>query len=947
MPVFAKTKRSKGVKAFKHRHLHGCILSYKVRVIITIFLFFLHNNIYSQNPFLHFAFNVGGAGGDNGESVVADHLGNIYTTGYFGGTADFDPGPGVANLTASGTTNIYVAKYTAGGSYQWAFSIPSSAGYGAGNSIFVDAAGNLYVTGTFLGDADFDPGPGVATLTSNGSTDFFVAKYNTAGVYQWAFNIGGVDPDYAYSVAADAAGNVFVTGSFQGAVDFDPGAGTANITSIGIQDAFLAKYNAAGVYQWAFNLGTSFASNRGASVAVDGSSNVYVTGTFYAAVDFDPGPGTAILTAQSNDLFLAKYSSSGAYQWAFNVGGATSDVGYDVAIDMSGNVYLSGYFQGPADFDPGPGGAIVIGAGAFLAKYNAAGQYQWVIPILNTGGGNINIGISIAFDVAGNIYLTGHFSNTADFNPGAATNNLTATGQSDIFVAKYSAVGNYFWAFDVGGTGTSTNVGSSIAVDDAGGIFVTGNFLGTADFDPNAGVTNLSSNANSSDIFLAKYSPCPFLAGPGPIAGNTSVCGGSPNTYSITPIVGALSYTWTLPSGWTGTSTTSTINTTAGNNGGVISVTVNYPCGPSTSQSLTVTANPVLTASVVLFANPTGTICAGKSMKFTARSIGTTPAINYDFKVNGVSQQSGIDTTYTTVPADGDAVTCTITATGACLVSPNATSNTIIASVASFTPTVNLVASNPGPVCEGTPIQFSATASNLGSSTVINYDFKINGAINQSGSATVFNPGTLYAGVNSISASIRVVGGTCMTTNVGNSNIIPINVDAIPVISFNPPSQTIILGSSTPLNANVSVTGGTYLWTPSTGLSDPTALNPMASPTVNTTFNLHVVTNAGCVADKTTTIKVFNEVYIPNAFVPNGNALNRVFKIPSGTNLKLDHFDIFNRFGNKVFSTSDINEGWDGTYKGTAAMQGTYVYVIKGTDFRGDFFLKGTVLLIR
>ena len=100
-------------------------------------------------------------------------------------------------------------------------------------------------------------------------------------------------------------------------------------------------------------------------------------------------------------------------------------------------------------------------------------------------------------------------------------------------------------------------------------------------------------------------------------------------------------------------------------------------------------------------------------------------------------------------------------------------------------------------------------------------------------------------------------------------------------------------------------------------------------------------------ADKQTTVKVFNEIYIPNAFIPSGNALNSIFKIPPGTSLHLDYLKIYDRFGNKIFSTSNINEGWDGTYKGGRSPMGTYIYIIKGTDFRGDVFLKGTVLLIR
>lgn len=915
------------------------------RFLNIVFILAISATAFSQNPYLHFAFNTGSANTDNGESIVADHSGNIYVAGYFTGTADFDPGPGTANLVATGTNlNIFVAKYTAGGAYQWAFSIPGSGSFSEGHSLFVDGSGNLYLTGSFSGSADFDPGAGSANLTSNGSTDIFVAKYTTAGNYQWAFSAGGANADYGSSITVDVNGYVYVTGAFQNSADFDPGTGTANLSTSGLQDVFLAKYNSAGAYQWAFNIGAFSVSNEGIGVAVDAASNVYITGSFYSVVDFDPGPGTTNLySIGANDIFLAKYNSSGAYQWAFNIGGGTSDVGYSVAIDNSGNVYLSGYFQGPADFDPGAANAYEFGSGAFLAKYNAAGQYIWHLPIKYSGvGGNINIATSIALDQVGNIFLTGRFSGTAEFNPNGASTVLTSNGQTDIFVAKYNGVGICKWAFNAGST--STDVGYAIAVDDPGSVYVTGNFLGTADFDPQPTTTNLSSNANSSDIFVAKYSPCPVVTGPGPITGNTTVCAGSTNTYSIDPVPGATAYAWTLPAGWSGSSTTNTITVIAGNTGGSVSAITSNICGPTYPVSLDVIVNPNLTTNVGLFVSPSGPVCQGKPVTFTAVNIGTAPAINYDFRVNGVSQQSGVSTTFTTSGlANGDAVTCVVTVTGPCVALPNATSNTIVETVMASTPTVTITASKPGPFCVGDLVQFNVTASNLSGGTVTDYTFKVHNINNQTGTSPTFNWNSEYGG--DVYALITIAGSQCLTKDTASSNIIPLVVNPIPVISFNPPEQSILQGSSTILNANVS-TPGTYLWSPSTGLNDPTILNPIASPAATTVYTLHVDA-AGCGAFKQTRVNVYKDIYVPNTLVPNGNAANRVFRISSGSNLFLDRFEIFDRLGNKVFSTNNISDGWDGTYKGKPAQAGTYVYVIRGSDFRGNIFLKGTVLLIR
>lgn len=852
--LFVKTRKTKEASAIKKKHPLPVFLPGKA-ITLLIFFFILQNALHAQNPNLQFAFNVGGTYG-SGESAALDQQGNVYTTGTFNGTADFDPGPGVANLTATGSSgNLFIAKYSSTGNYLWAFNVPG--GQGNGFSIFADAAGNIYVSGYFSGTADFDPGPGTANLISNGSFDAFVAKYNASGMYQWAFNIGSTGIDNSYSVKADATGNIYVAGYFQGTADFDPGPAVANISSIGITDAFVANYNAAGNYQWTIQLGAPSIQNSIRSITIDQASNVYVTGTFYGTVDFDPGPGVANLQSSGigNDIFLAKYNAAGAYQWAFNTGSPVSDVGYSVATDMSGDVYMGGYFQGLTDFDPGPGSAFLQGPGAFLARYDQAGNFKWAFPVRNTGvGGTINIVNSISTDNTGNVFIAGYFSNTADFDPGAGTANLVCAGGRDIFVAKYDASGAYQWAFAAGDI--NDDEGNSAAADQWGNIYVTGGFRGVADFDPNAGITNLSSQNGNHDLFLAKYSPCPPLAEPGSIAGNGSVCAGSANTYSINPVAGAISYTWTLPNGWTGNSTGTSINCTAGNNGGVISIVANNNCGPASSQSINVTVNPVITPNAVITASPAGA------------------------------------------------------------------------------------------VCPQTPVTFTATANNFGSAIVSNYDFRINGITQQSGPSDSYTA-TSLANADAVSCVISFTGGTCLATPVVISNSITTVLNPVPLISFNPANPSIIAGGSVRLNASTTGNIASYQWTPANGLNDPSIQQPIASPRTTTNYKLAVISTEGCVAEKTITVKVFNDIYIPNSFAPNGTIPNRVFKIPPGTSLNLTYLVVYDRYGNKLFTTSDINSGWDGTYKGAKCPQGSYVYMIKGADLHGPVFLNGTVMLIR
>ncbi|MEP3118082.1 MAG: SBBP repeat-containing protein, partial [Alphaproteobacteria bacterium] len=396
---------------------------------------------YNSDGTLAWAKNVGGTGHDFAYSIEVDSSGNSYVTGAFNGTADFDPGAGTTNLTSAGSSDVFIAKYNSDGTLAWAKNVGGTIS-DYGQSIAIDSSGNSYVTGYFYGTADFDPGAGTTNLTSAGTSDTFIAKYNSDGTLDWAKNVGGTNGDQGQSIQVDSSGNSYITGNFQGTADFDPGAGTTNLTSAGNDDAFIAKYNSDGTLAWAKNSGgTDF--DIGYSIEVDSSGNSYVTGYFQGTVDFDPGAGTTNLTSAGvKDVFIAKYNSDGTLDWAKNVGGTSDDVSYSISVDSSGNSYVTGIFQGTADFDPGAGTTNLTSAGnddAFIAKYDSDGALVWA---KNVGGTSDDYGQSIEVDSSGNSYVTGYFSGTADFDPGAGTANLTSAGSSDVFLLKLDSDGN-------------------------------------------------------------------------------------------------------------------------------------------------------------------------------------------------------------------------------------------------------------------------------------------------------------------------------------------------------------------------------------------------------------------------------------------------------------------------------------------------------------------------
>ena len=366
----------------------------------------------------------------------------------------------------------------------------------------LDSSGNILTAGYFEGTVDFDPGDGVANLTSAGSNDIFVSKLDSSGNYLWAKRIGGSGYDHAAAVAVDKYGSVITTGGFAGTVDFDPGAGVANLTSVGRDvDIFVSKLDSSGNYLWAKRMG-GVGFDHGIIPATDSDGNIAVTGFFTGTADFDPGEGVINLTSAGNiDIFISKFDPAGNFIWAKGIGSTEADGGGGIAFDGSGNIYTSGGFSGTVDFDSGNGVFNLTSAGKldiFISKHDSAGNFVWA---KNVGGTGDDGSAPHVLDSRGNIYLTGIFPNTADFDPGIGVANLTSAGSLDGFVLKLDSSGNYIWAKSYGSTGSDEAY--SISVDGNGGVITSGTFSGTVDFDPGAGIANLIS-AGGSDVFISK-----------------------------------------------------------------------------------------------------------------------------------------------------------------------------------------------------------------------------------------------------------------------------------------------------------------------------------------------------------------------------------------------------------------------------------------------------------
>ena len=439
-------------------------------------------------PDLLWARRAGGIDSDTGYAVAIDLASNVYVAGAFYATNNFGP----VQLTSAGLSDIFIAKYDPDGNLIWARRAGGTS-YDEARGIVVDGAGNAYITGFFQLTANFAP----TNLVSTGQSDVFVAKYNSAGLLQWARRAGGNDFEESHAIALDSSTNLFITGYFDANANFGSFLLRNNSSS---SDMFVAKCDRNGNFLWAAQAGGD-GEDIGNAVALDASANVYVTGYFETNALFESTTLTAAGAEGLRDMFLASYTSTGAFRWVRQAGGVSEDAGAGVAADDQGNVYVTGSFTTPATF----ASTNLTGSGVdmFLAKYNSAGTFAWV----RRAGGNNAIygdgGESIAIDAARNVYVTGFFSGTANFG----TTNLPTTGLDDIFVAKYTPAGILQWARKIGGA--NLDVGYAIAVDPATNICVTGFFYATAAF----GGTNFTS-AGFDDLFALKLGtvPRPSLA---------------------------------------------------------------------------------------------------------------------------------------------------------------------------------------------------------------------------------------------------------------------------------------------------------------------------------------------------------------------------------------------------------------------------------------------------
>ncbi|MDB5276379.1 MAG: hypothetical protein JWR61_1334 [Ferruginibacter sp.] len=826
--------------------------------ILIIFLFNFTNAV-SQKPIFQWAKAFVGNGNQsaysNGRSVAVDKQGNVYSAGLFGYTVDFDPGPGVFMLAAGNWANtaIYLSKLSPSGDFLWAIQIPTYVEFG-NIEIRVDKDDNVCIASELRLPTDFDPGTGVYMLSPTGGWDAFVAKYNPSGNLVWAKQFGGPGDTVPRSdvLSIDNDNNVIVCGNFNNTVDFDPGPAVYNITSTAHIQAFIVKLTSNGDFIWAKQFGTSpvvYSGSNIADVKSDSGGNIYLTGDFAGECDFDPGPASYLLKSHGlRDAYIAKLTPDGNYIWCKSVGNTTGD------------------------------------------------YYQYS----DTHG--------IAVDSKQNVYVTGDFMGTFDFDPGAAT-HIISSSNYDWYLLKLNVAGEFGWVDAFAGSGSDG--GADVAIGNDGMVNAVG-FIGqTTDMDPGPGVypvTTLNQYGGSAlvkvdqdggfiyavpfDQPATDYGDCltrrmalddmQNIYITGYLSGTVDFDPG-PNVYPLysgnseAPFVLKLSRCTNV--------TTSTLN---------ISTCDNYMLNNETFDSTgiyirritnSIGCDSIITLHLTInkkYTQQIKTICQGESF-FAGGAKQTVSGIYLDTLASWTNCDSIVTTSLTVSPKPAPAL---------------------------------------GPdtdLCAGTQLVISP-----GSFT--NYLWQ---DMSASGSFTVKAEGVFWVRVtNSFNCSA--------TDSFIVRNILPTpanflkkkdsicSYDKLNIIALQPYKQ--------------------YLWSTGSFENGIVAEQPGE-------YWLKVTDVNGCVATDTVTVykkDCMNGVYIPTAFSPGNDGKNDIFRASVFGRLLSFKLQIFNRAGQVIFQTTDPAKGWDGTHNGTKYSTSVFVWQCSyQLDQQKPSFRKGTVTIVR
>tara|TARA_B110000046_G_scaffold40598_1_gene45057 strand:- start:6038 stop:7741 length:1704 start_codon:yes stop_codon:yes gene_type:complete len=444
---------------------------------------------------------------DGATAITEDQSGNIITAGIIKDSASFTWRGRTYNLYPW-RGDCFITKQTAAGQLIWLRHIGGTGSIQV-KGVATDAQDNFYITGLFTGTADFNPTSNNFDLISTDPQgDIFVAKYDDWGNFIWAKGVGGSGLDYGSSILIGRDSNVFIAGSFEGGVDFDPGSGIQQIIGNSVQDAFVLKLGLSGNFKSIYpfgGVGPDFCTD----LKMDNQGHLLVSGSFGSQVDFNPTSATDTLTSSGLlDAFILKLDSNLSFNWVKKIGGTGTDAILAVNVDDAGKIYLVGAFEGACDFNPGLGVSQLIANNidGFVLQLNATGQYQWVNKIGGVGDDQV---VDVAIDQQYKIYVTGYFRDTVDFDPDTSVSfNLVAQGNYDHYIYQLDTLGAFSSVQQF--TGNTVSAANRVFIDQQGNLYTAGYFEGTVDFDPST-LINSRTSIGQSDVFIQRHNLLPLV----------------------------------------------------------------------------------------------------------------------------------------------------------------------------------------------------------------------------------------------------------------------------------------------------------------------------------------------------------------------------------------------------------------------------------------------------
>jgi gliding motility-associated-like protein len=863
----------------------------------------------------------GGNGDDHGNTSAIDTSGNVF----LGGATSTSTGTiiatsGTHQTTLTGGFDCYLVKFNPGSNRLWGTyygGMASETNLGC----CTDRSGNVYVTGN-TGSANGISTPGSHQPIFAGGGSAFLVKFDSNGVRQWGTYYGGPSGDEGYSCSTDVSGSVYLTGRAYSSSGFTTSGCHQSAFGGGGQDAFLAKFNSNGVRQWGTYYGGVGSTEYGLSCSMDAFGSVYITGTTSSTNNIaTPGVHQNTLAGNSYNAFLAKFDSNGVRLWGTYYGGmGGGEIGRCCTSDAIGNVYLcgtGGASGGTAVATPGshqsiPGG----GADGFLVKFSASGIRQWGTYY---GGTGIDGSYGLSIDALGNIFMCGQTSSssgTTIATPG--DHQSTYSGGWDGMLVKFNSSGIRQWGTYYGGT--SDDPTFSCLQNGFGSIYITGTTYSFGLTNPGTTIASPGSHQSvygggSTDAFLVKFfDACTAPSAPTnttpPV--NQILCTGNTSTLNA---IGTGTISWySSPTGTTVLGTGTVYTTPVLSTGNYTFYAEDVTCARSDSRTaITITVNPLPTITV-----NNGSICSGSSF-----TINPTGANTYTITGGNYTVSPSSTTIYSITGTDSFG--CSNSAT----VSVDVVSSMIPITTFSYNGPYCTNETNPVPAL----VSGFSTGGTFGSSPGLNINSST-GIIDLSKT----NPGNYLVNYNLTASGCTVAGS-------GTANIV---VNALVTLSLNP-EVTISSGS----NITLSVTGASsYSWSPSDWLSCTTCSNPVASPLQTTQYC--VSSPDACVLKTCLLVKVNDNnpcgvLNVPNAFTPNNDLNNDEFCL-QGWSKCVNDFSvlIFDRWGEKVFESTDPNFCWNGFYKGKVLERDVFVYIIKASFNDGSKTTKkGNITLIR